>query len=47
MEELTGKGKHKVKVGNHLHKNKSKPATVRRAQIQDIGNSLEIKRPAT
>ena len=31
IEKLTGKGKHKIKVGNHLHTNMvSKPATVRR-----------------
>ena len=48
MEMLTGEGKHTVKVGNHLQTNtKSKPLTVRRAQMQDIGKAFEIKRPAT
>ena len=48
MGKLTGKGKYKVKVGNHPHTNMiSKPATVKRVQMQDIGNALEIKRLAT
>ena len=48
MEKLTGKGKHIVKVGNHQHTNViSKPAIMRRVQMQVIGNTLEIKRPAT
>ena len=35
MEKLTGKGKHKVKVGNHLHKYKiSKQAIVRRGEYK-------------
>ena len=50
MEKLTGKGKRTVKavkVGNHLHTNMiSKPVIVRRAQMQDIGNALGIKRLA-
>ena len=33
MEKLTGKGKHTVKVGNHLHTNMiSKPAIMRRGE---------------
>ena len=48
MEKFTGKSKHKVNVGNHLHTNMiSKPAIVRRAQMQNIGNVYETKRPAT
>ena len=52
MEKLTVKGKHTVKVGNHLHTNMiSKPGTVRRGEhqcpMQDIGNAFEIKRPVT
>lgn len=44
MEELTSKGKHTVKIVNYLHTNMiSKPAIVRRAQVQDIGNAFEIK----
>ena len=40
MGKLTGKDKHTVKVGNHLHTNMvSKSASVRRAQVQDIGNA--------
>ena len=51
MEKLTGKGK-KSKKGNHLHKNMqnmlSKPVTENKgAQMQDIGNALEIKTSAT
>ena len=41
MEKLTGKGKHTVKVGNHLHTNMiSKPTIMRRAQRQDTGNAF-------
>ena len=49
MGKLTGKGKkHTVKVGNHPHTNMiSKPAIMRRVQMQDIGNAFEMKRPAT
>ena len=48
MEKLTGKGKHTVKVGSQPHTNMmSKSAIMRRVQMQDIGNALEIKRPAT
>ena len=47
MEKLSGKGKHAIKSGNHPHTNKtSKPAIVRRAQMQNIGNEFEVKRPA-
>ena len=47
MEKLTYKDKHKGNVGNHLHTNMiPKPAIVRRAQMQDIGNAFEIKGPA-
>ena len=48
MEKLTSKGKHMLKVGNHPHTNTiSKPAIMRRVQMQAIGNAFEIKRPAT
>ena len=48
MEKLISKGKHTVKVGNHPHTSMiSKPAIVRREQMQDIGYAFEIKRPAT
>ena len=48
MKKLTRKGKHTVKLGNHPHTNMiSKPAIVRRVQMQDIGNTFEIKSPAT
>lgn len=48
MEKLTGKGKHAVKVWNDPHTNNiTKPAIVRRVQMQDIGNAFEIKRLAT
>ena len=44
MEKPSGKGKHTIKVGNHPHTNMiSKPAIVRRAAMQDIGNAFEIK----
>ena len=44
MGKLTGKDKHTVKVGNHLHTNMvSKSAIVRRAQTQDIGNAPKRK----
>ena len=43
-----GKGKNTVKVGYHLHTTLiSKPAIVRRAQMQNIGNAFEVERPAT
>ena len=39
MEKLSGKGKHAIKSGNHPYTNKtSKPAIVKRAQMQNIGN---------
>ena len=48
MRKLTGKGKHKIKVGNHLLTNMiSKIETVRRVQMQNIENAFEIKRSAT
>ena len=48
MGKLTGKGKHTVKVCYHPHTNMmSKPAIVRRVQMQEMGNAFEIKRPAT
>ena len=47
MEKHTSKGKHTGNVGNHLHTNMiSKPAILRRVQMQDIGKAFEIKRPA-
>ena len=55
MGQLTGKDKHKIKAVNNPQTNtKSKPATVRRVQMQNIENAFEIeiphkeiKRPAT
>ena len=48
MEKLTSKGKHTVKIQNHPHANIiSKPEIVRRAQMQNIENTFEIKRPGT
>ena len=48
MEKLTGKGKHTVNVGYPPQINViSKPAILRKVQMQDIGNAFEIKRPAT
>ena len=48
MGKLTGKGKHTVKAGNHPYTNMiSKPARVRRVQIQEKGTAFEIKRQAT
>ena len=48
MEKLTGKGKHTVNVGYHPQINViSKPAILRKVQMQDIGNAFEIERPAT
>ena len=48
--KLNGKGEHTVKVGNHPHHKydiKTRNCEKRRAQMQDIGNAFEIKRPAT
>ena len=45
MGKLTRKAN--IKIGNHPHTNISKPATVRRVQMQNIGNALEIKKSAT
>ena len=37
-----------TEVGNHSHTNMiSKPAVVRRVQMQDIENAFETKRPGT
>ena len=47
MEKLTWKNKHRVKGGNFLYTNISKPAIIRRVQRQNIGNAFEIKRPET
>lgn len=50
MENVTRKGKHTVKIGNHPHTNMvSKPSTMRRrrVQMQNIKNTFETKRPAT
>ena len=48
MGKLTGKGKHGVKAGNQPYTNMiSKPTTVRRVQIQEMGIAFETKRPAT
>ena len=44
MRKLTSKGKHIVKVGNHPHTNMiSKPAIMRRVQMQVNGNATAIK----
>ena len=46
--KFTGKGKHTVKAGNHSHTNMiPNPATMSRIQMQENGNTLEIKRPTT
>ena len=46
MVRLTSKGKHIVKVGNHLHTVMiPKPAIMEEEQMQDIGNTFEIKTP--
>lgn len=48
IRKITGKGKHKTKVGNDPHINLiSKPGIVKRVQMQDIENLLEMNRPAT
>ena len=48
VEKFTSKGKHTGKVGNNPHTNMiSKPATVKRVQMHDIGNAFEIKRPTS
>ena len=48
MEKLTGEDNHIVKVGNNSYTSMiSKPAIVRRAQMQNIENTFEIKRPGT
>ena len=48
MEKLTGKGKHTYRWEiTHTQNMTSKPAIVRGEQMQDTGNALEIKRPAT
>ena len=48
MENLTGKGKDNLRVGNHPLTNViSKLASIRIRQLQNIENALEIKRPAT
>ena len=48
MGKFNGKGKHKIKVGNHLLTNMiSKLAILRKVQMQNIENAFEIKRSAT
>ena len=47
MEKLTGKGKHTKDRKSSKHKYNIKINIVRRVQMQDIGNTFEIKRPAT
>ena len=43
MKKLTSKGKHTIKVENHLHINMiSTPAIMRRAQMQGTGSAFEI-----
>ena len=45
MNEKSCKSKHTAKVENHLHTNRiSKPAILRTAQMENIGNTFEIKR---
>ena len=45
MEKLTGKGKHKEKVGKQPDTNMiSKRAIMRRVQTQDTGDAFEVKR---
>ena len=46
MGKLTWESKHTKKVGNHPHTNRSRPAIMRRVQMQDVGNAFEIKMPA-
>ena len=47
MGKLTAKSEKTVKVGNHPHTNMiSKSTTVRRVQMQNIGNAFKMKRPA-
>ena len=44
--KFTSKSKPTENVGNHPHTNMiSKPATVRRLQMHNTGNTFEIKRP--
>ena len=45
MEKLISKGKHKVKVGNHLHTNISKIMLVRRGEqkYRILGKHLKLK----
>ena len=44
MEKLMCKGKYGVKVGTHPNTNMiPKPPIVRRVQMQDIGNALEMR----
>jgi len=48
IRKMTGKGKHKTKVGNHPHINLiPKPGTVKTVQMQHIENVLEMNRSAT
>ena len=49
MGNLTSKGKHMVKVGNHPHTNMtSKSATMEeRSTVQGIGHTLGIKGQAS
>ena len=46
MKKLTSKGKHTVKVGNHLHTNmiiKTSNYEKRRVQMQDTGNAFKLE----
>ena len=48
MTSLTSKRIHIAKVRNHQHSNiVPKPEIVRKVQIHNTGNALEIKRPTT
>ena len=47
MGKLTCEDNHIVKVGNNSCTSMiSKPAAVRRAQMQNTGNAFEMERPA-
>ena len=48
MTELTSKGIHIVKVGNHPHTSMlPNPEIMRGVQMQDTGDGFAITRPAT
>ena len=43
MEKLRGKSKYTVKIRKHPQIHMTKPAILRRVQMQIIGNAFEIK----